>query len=174
MWPVLIIRLILFLPWFTLLFMKKKFIKRYTPVATFSALLVTLYAELAYTQDWLIQNVVITDALITFLPFTFGIFFVGTIWIFAVTFGRFWLFLIVNVVVDSLFAFGLHKFVIVPLGIIKEVKHGSLEVFLAFVIMAVLLYLYQLWIEGALFKTDTTSKNKSFTDRFKTVIRWDI
>ncbi|MFC0559408.1 hypothetical protein [Halalkalibacter alkalisediminis] len=174
MLPELTIRLILFLPWFTILFMKKEFIKRYTPVATFSALLVTLHGELAYTQEWLTQNVKITDVFITFLPFTFGLFLVGTIWIFAVTFGRFWLFLFVNIVIDIVFAFGIHRFIMVPQGIVEELKHGSFEVFTAFLVMAIILYLYQMWVEEALFKTDHTSKNKSVKDRLKTVLRSDF
>lgn len=170
MTPELIVRLIFLAPWFSLIFMKKEILKRYTPVATFSALLVTLHGELAYTQKWLTQHVGITKALITFVPFTFGLFLIGTIWIFALTFGRFWLYLIVNIVVDFLFAFGLHK-VMVRQGIVGEVKHGSFEVFVAFVIMALLLYVYQLWVDGSLLKTEATRKEKGLIERFHFVFR---
>ncbi|MDQ0254852.1 hypothetical protein J2S74_002231 [Evansella vedderi] len=171
MLAILTVRLLFALPWLTLIFMKKEIIKRYTPVATFSALIVTLHGEMAYTQEWLKQEVPITDWLITFVPFTFGSFLIGTIWIFAFTYGRFWLYLIVNILVDAFFAFGLHKFLIVPLGIVTELKHGSLEVFIAFLIMALFLYAYQLWIDSALFRTESTSKEKGFKARFPYIIR---
>ncbi|MDG5788984.1 hypothetical protein QA612_16120 [Evansella sp. AB-P1] len=171
MLAVLVVRLLFLLPWLTLVLMKKEIIKRYTPVATFSALLFTLHGEMAYTQGWLEQKVTITDWLITFVPFTYGSFLVGTIWIFALTYGRIWLYLIVNIAVDAFFAFGLHQFLIVPLGIVKDLKHGPFEVFIAFVIMAVILYVYQLWVDGALLSTEITDKKKGIRERLMYIIR---
>ncbi len=92
----------------------------------------------------------------------FGAILVGTIWIFALTFGRFWLFFLVNILTDAIFAFGLHKIIMVPAGIVGEVKHGSTEVFIAFVIMALMLYLYQMWIEGVLMKFKTQQQSKAY------------
>ncbi|MBD8067875.1 hypothetical protein [Bacillus sp. PS06] len=170
MTPELIIKLILFVPWISLLFMKKAILKRYTPIATFAALLVTLYFELSYTQNWIIQEVKITDDLITFVPFTFGVFIIGTIWIYALTYGRFWLYVIFNVVIDGFFAFIFQKFLLVPQGIFIEEKHGSIETFISFQIMSIILYIYQSWIDEALFKKEITNKNKGLAERLRYIL----
>jgi hypothetical protein len=71
MWSFLIV------PWLSLLLLKREVVKRYMPVAIFTALLVTIYNELG-------------PSLITFVPFVYGGFLVGTIWFFYFTFGKLW------------------------------------------------------------------------------------
>jgi hypothetical protein len=85
----------LIVPWLSLLLLKKEIVKRYMPVAIFTALLVTIYNELGYTYQWWVVKERIFP-IITYVPFVYGGFLVGTLWIFHITFGKFWLYLLTN------------------------------------------------------------------------------
>ncbi|WP_171642680.1 hypothetical protein [Paenibacillus phytorum] len=85
------------LPWLSLFLMKKKSIYRYMPVCIFSALLVTIVYEIGYTYKlWILKDAIVPWGYVTNTAFAYGIFLVGTMWVFHFTFGRFWLYVVAN------------------------------------------------------------------------------
>jgi hypothetical protein len=82
----------LILPWLSLIFINKYSLKRFMPVAILASLLVTIIFELGYVYSWWkVQAELVPWDKITSVPLVYGVFLVGTIWIFRFTFGRtFW------------------------------------------------------------------------------------
>lgn len=139
----------LLLPWPTLIFLGRKSVKRYMPVAVFVALLVTILFEAAHSLKWweLIDQIV-PWGYITNVSFVYGIFLVGTIWIFHYTYRNFWLYLLVNVVIDGLFAFVLSNFF--EGRIYNLVNFNQFQVFLLMTGLSLVIYGYQRWQEEVL------------------------
>src|SRR4051812_21076527 len=88
---------LLVIPWLSTLLLPKFVMKRYMPVALFACVLVFIWNELGYTYNWWTFSYKIFPQIITDVSFVLGTFLIGTIWIFYLTFRRFWLFLIVNI-----------------------------------------------------------------------------
>lgn len=135
-------------PWLTLFFMKAESIKRYMPVAIFVSLLLTIIYEIAYTYKWWVLKVFIVPwGYITNVSFVYGIFLVGTIWIFHFTYKSFKVYLVTNMIVDAVFAFGLLP-LISRLGIDKFVNLPKWGAYLIMLSLALIIFLYQRWQEG--------------------------
>jgi len=134
-------------PWFSLLFLKQDVVKRYMPVSVFTALLVTIVFEIAYALRWWeLTEWIVPWGFITNVSFVYGLFVVGTIWIFYFTYRNFWLFLAVNAAVDALQAFvfdGLFEG-----RVYRLVRVNDFHVFLLMVGIAFVIYGYQRWQEG--------------------------
>jgi hypothetical protein len=139
---------ILIVPWLSLLFLKKEIVKRYMPVSIFTALLVTIYSEYGYLHQWWVIKERIFPV-IAYVPFVYGSFLAGTLWIFHFTFGRFWVYLLTNIVVDFLFMFPANYW-LESAGFYELVNRSNWNIFIDFVIMSVIIYGYQLWQEGGL------------------------
>lgn len=143
---------VLIVPWVSLFFLEKVVVKRYMPVAIFATLLVTLQNELSYTFNWWIVKETIFPWVITYVPFVYGPFLVGTIWIFHFTFGHFWRYLLVNIIVDFVFAFPMNN-LFNRLDLYELVNYTSWDILFTFVALSVVIYLYQLWQQD-MFKQD--------------------
>jgi hypothetical protein len=134
-------------PWLTLFFMPKEAIKRYMSVTVFVSLLVTILCEAAYHYKWWEITEYITPwGYITNASFVYGTFFVGTIWIFHLTYRSFWLYLATNLAIDALFAFGLSPFI--EGRFFRYISFNSFLSFLVMAVLAVLIFGYQKWQEG--------------------------
>ncbi len=134
-------------PWFSLLFLKKDVLKRYMPVAVFTSLLVTIVFEIAHALRWWeMKEWIVPWGSITNVSFVYGLFIVGTIWIFYFTFRSFWLFLATNVAVDALQAFvfdGLFEG-----RVYRLIRINDFQVFLLMIGISFVIYAYQKWQEG--------------------------
>ncbi len=75
-------------------------------------------------------------------PFPFGIFIIGTLFIFYFTYPGFWMFMIINAAFDLFQAF-----VMLNIYTLKEMNHFLL--FVLMMVVAVLLFLYQKWQDTA-------------------------
>ncbi|WP_276358025.1 hypothetical protein [Cohnella caldifontis] len=143
---------LLVLPWISLFFLNPASIRRFMPVSIFAALLVTIVFEMAHAFRWwtiLDKAIILPWGYITNTAYTYGFFFIGTLWIFKFTFGRFWLFMLTNVVIDGLFQFGLDP-LFARAGYYRFVNITHWQTFFIMVGIAVLLYLYQVWQEGSI------------------------
>jgi len=134
------------LPWFSLFLLKKQTIKHYMPVAVFTTLVVTLFNEMAFTQKWFAVKETIFPWVITFAPFVFGAFAVCTIWIFYLTYQRFWLYLLTNIIADAAFVFLAHN-LFRMLGLIENLKFNNYHLLITFVLISIIIYGYQVWQE---------------------------
>jgi len=132
--------------WLSLLFLKQTEIRRYMPVALFGGLVTTIVMELGITLHWWLP----TETVFPFVNmsiFTYGPYLIGIIWIFTYTYGRFWLFMVTNAVTDFILTFLLANW-FVQIGIF-QFYIPSYQLLLMALLIAVLLYGYQLWQTGA-------------------------
>jgi hypothetical protein len=143
MWSLLI------LPWIILLFLNKHGVKRYFPGGLFGALILTLIFQIADKYNWWIvkDNIAILSNTTSFV---YGSFLVGTIVILYFTFGKFWIYLITNLIIDAVLSFGLNTWY-EYLHIYKLVNINSLGVYILTIGVAILIYLYQVW-QDSLYK----------------------
>jgi hypothetical protein len=142
----------LVLPWLSLFILKPASIRRFMPVSIFAALIVTIVFEIAYAFGWWTiyeKSVIVPWGYITNTWYTYGFFLIGTLWIFKLTYRRFWLFFATNVVIDGAFQFGLDP-LFARAGFYRFDRIAHWQLFLIMVGVAVLLYLYQMWQEGAI------------------------
>jgi hypothetical protein len=105
--------------------------KRFMPVAILASLLVTIIFEIGYVYDWWKVQVEIAPwDEITSVSLTYGVFLVGTIWIFHFVFDRkFWVYMITNILVDG-FYFFIALNILIRFGIYKLVNMGNLGIFM--------------------------------------------
>jgi hypothetical protein len=136
----------LILPWLTLLFINKHSMKRFMPVAILASLLVTIIFEIGYVYNWWkVQIEIAPWDEITSVPLTYGVFLVGTIWIFHFTFDRkFWIYMLTNILIDGFYAF-IALNILIRFGIYKLVNMGNLGIFMLMIFLAVIIYPYQKW-----------------------------
>lgn len=145
----LILYSVLILSWSSLFKLDKFTFKRYLPVGTFTALIYTLLSVVNLKLNWWKVIKPILHTLPSNFPFAFGPFVFLPIWIFKFTFGRFWLYLITNIVSGMLFAYPITT-LFGKLGIYKLQKMTRVQLFFLSVSSSILIYLYQLCIEEAL------------------------
>lgn len=139
------------LPWVSVFFMDRYSLKRFMPVAILASLLVTIIFEIGYVYDWWkIQSGILPWDIITSVPLTYGIFLVGTLWIFHLTFDRgFWTYLITNILFDGFYSFIILN-VLIWFGIYRLVNMGNFGIFMLMFMLSLIIYLYQKWQEGVI------------------------
>ncbi len=133
------------LAWLSTLLLKQEELRRYMPVALFCSLAFAFIFEMGISlQWWAVKEA--TFPLINIPIFIYGPYLIGTIWIFKYTYGRFWLFLVTNIVLDYFLVFFLIDWFI---------RRGVWEAYISYfqgvlvtVVLAVALYGYQLWQSG--------------------------
>ncbi|MCA1041546.1 hypothetical protein LCM00_18675 [Bacillus infantis] len=134
--------LLLVLPWLTVVKLGKKTFLRFLPTIIFSDLIIALISELSKKLKWWKVRKPLIPNLATDISFVFGAFSIINFWIFKLTFGRFWLYLLSNIFADYLFAYPLTT-IAAKLRIYKMVRMSRKQLFLLSVAVSVLNYLYQ-------------------------------
>lgn len=138
---------LLIVPWLSLIFMKKDGIKTYLSTTIFTALLVTIVYEIAYVYQWWDLNITIVPwGKITNVSYAYGIFSIGTLWIFYLTYKKFWLYLLTNIVIDGIDAFFVTWFM-ESRKIIFYLNITKIGLFLVMVSLSLLAYGFQKWHE---------------------------
>ncbi|MGW9103736.1 hypothetical protein ACWGPZ_32140 [Priestia megaterium] len=142
--------MVLIVPWFTLFLLKKEDIKRFMPVAIFASTLMILYNLIAHNQKhWIIKVNILPWLKPSFSSGVLGAFLVVTIWIFYFTYGRFWVYLMTNIVLDFMFAvFPIHYLFQEKLKIYQLVNITPWERFGLFVALSIVIYGYHFWQQG--------------------------
>ncbi len=137
-------------PWLLLFFLKKNKLKRFFPAGVFGSLVLTFVFQLADRFKWweIKENIILLTNTTTFV---YGLFLVGTVIIMYFTYGKFLLYMLTNLVMDSLLAFGISKWY-EYLGIYKLINITSFGVLLLSLFVAVLNYGFQKWLEPVLVK----------------------
>ena len=96
---------IIILPWLTFPFLGRKNIKHFWPGALFMSLFLMVEGFVAQQRKWWWFYQSLKPNVLGLVPLTVGPFFIGSIWILRYTYGRFWLYLVVNFIVDSFFVY---------------------------------------------------------------------
>jgi len=133
------------LAWLSTLFLKKEEIRRYMPVALFCSLAFAFIFETGISlQWWAVKES--SFPLINIPIFIYGPYLIATIWIFKYTYGRFWLYLVTNIVLDYILIFFLIDWFI-QRGV-WDAYISYFQVLLITTLLATLIYGYQMWQEG--------------------------
>lgn len=134
-------------PWFTLFFMKKEDIKRFMPIALFTIVITSLTIEIGSTFNfWQVRETMYP--LNSTISYIYGLAPVAAMWVFKLTYGKFWLFIGGDLLFNIVFSFLLTPW-LATRGI-KELNTGRITVLIITTVLSLLLYLYQMWQEGAL------------------------
>lgn len=148
---------LLIVPWASLFFLKMDTVRRYMPVALFMTVIHTLAYQAAYHYGWWKEtesSLFGWDRVVP-IPWVYGAYLVIVIWMFHFTFGRFWIYLVANIILDTVF-----MYIVYPLwqkiGIVSsESTVSTLAIVAMMVGFALIIYLYQMW-QDEVFKQPKT------------------
>jgi hypothetical protein len=129
-------------PWITLPFLGKRAIKRFTPSAIFICLFVAVESMVAHKRRWWLMYEKISKYTLAETPFIVGPFFIASLWILKMTYGKFIRYIIVNLIMDSLFVYPGMWF-LKRLGIASLIKLNRGQFLSFFLTKAVLMYGFQ-------------------------------
>lgn len=138
----------LFIPWFTLLFMKREEVRRWFPVSMAAVILTHIINDFGVTLGfWELKESFPPFKYLQ--PYFYGAMPVLTIWVFKFTYDRFWLYMLANTILDIGFNFLLLDYILPSRGIIGFyiLPLYSLPITL---VHAAAIYLYQKWQDGEL------------------------
>ncbi len=146
-------------PWFTLFLMRKEDLKRFMPVALFTAILSAIISDMGYTFGlWTIGEKIYPFSYLS--PHLFGPLLVITLWVFKFTYGRFWLYMITNTILDIGFNFLFLGYFLPARGILFMNVH-PIRTLPITLIHAAIAYGYQMW-QAEIFAGQTERKRFSF------------
>lgn len=139
----------LILPWLTLFFMPREDIKRWMPAALFVMVTNTIIVDVGVT--WKIwetrENIYPLNEMISFV---YGALPIGAMWILKYTYGRFWLYAVVQLAGSLVFILlvqsWLHRRGI--LVWIDENAFAGIGAFATTLTQLILVYIYQMWQES--------------------------
>lgn len=153
----------LIVPWFSLFFMKKQDVKRFMPATLLAMLILALISEAAYTLNWwVIQEYIFPWGYITLTSLLFGPFLVGSLWIFRLSYHKWWLFFLTNLIIDSIFAFVLSPWFLD--GWLYTLRRmNNVGAFLLMFGTAIVIYLYQRWQDEVMVGASSGNHDLEFT-----------
>ncbi|WLD91682.1 hypothetical protein [Alkalihalobacillus sp. AL-G] len=137
---------ILITSWMTVPLLGKKTFWRFFPAASFITLLLSLESEVSRGRNWWKIKGYKTKGRTLSIPFVYGPFMVGSIWILKWTYGHFFRYLFVNVVMDSFFSFVVSP-IVERIGFYRLKKFTRPTIFWNFIIFSLIMYSYQLKME---------------------------
>ncbi|SCC29170.1 hypothetical protein GA0061094_3761 [[Bacillus] enclensis] len=150
----LLILLMALLPWLSLPFIGSKTFKRFLPGTFFMSIYLLVEGSVAEKRNWWSFSSSLKPNVLAELPLIFGPFFIGSLWIFKFTYGKFMSYFVTNLIVDAFFT-------IVMLNWFKKIKYVTLRKFtrlqlsLLFLAKSISMYGFQFLYE------------KVFSGRFK-------
>lgn len=136
----------LVVPWLTLFFMKKEEIKRWMPVALYVMVTNFIIADVGFTlQMWEVGENIFP--LHDILPTALGVLPIATMWLLKFTYGRFWLYALIELILSVVFAYIVQPWYS-SRGIWVFINATPLKAFFPAIPHFISVYLYQMWQEG--------------------------
>ncbi|WP_066050785.1 hypothetical protein [Robertmurraya korlensis] len=132
-------------PWFTLLFIGNMHLKRFLPVALLVTVINTIIYQAAYHFNWWREMPLFKWDKIANIPWVYSAYLVATIWIFRLTYGRFIIYMITNLLLDGGYIYGWY-----PIQQKLGMASGDMSPHITFAIMiavSLIIYLFQVWYE---------------------------
>lgn len=145
----------LILPWLTLFFMKKEDIKRYMPAALFAAITSIAIIEAGETLKWWAIKETVYP--LHNISYVYGMIPVLTMWLFRFTYGRFWLYMAIDSILNLGFTYLVLGYYLSNRGIFEYIGITPFQTFLIVTAHGILLYAYQIWQVGVFVRPDRTS-----------------
>lgn len=143
----LILLLMMVFLWLTLPLMGKNAVKRFFPTGIFIALLTRWENSVAKKRTWWWWYEKFHPKLSGSFPFVWGPFMIGSMWILKFTYGKFYRYLTLNLIVDTIFVFVLVDKWLTKWGIASLVRMKKLQLSLLLFIDSLLLYGFQYLVE---------------------------
>lgn len=139
-------------PWLSLFFMKQEDIKRFTPVALLSTVLSIFIVDVGIRYGlWVIREMTYPFALMPSYVYSLGIY---AMWFLKYTYGRFWLYLLVDSIINFVFIF----FILAWFDSRGLLDFNTPLVGFAIIIaQSIVLYRFQMWQEGIFFRAENKS-----------------
>jgi hypothetical protein len=141
------------LPWLSVPFMGKNSFFRFLPVACFTNLFISVLSVVANKKKWWVNKNPFSPGLVDF-TYILGPFFVATLWIFKLTYGKFSKYLITNIVLDVINAYPFAQ-IWENLGIFKLKKMNHTIWYFLCVGFAIVIYGFQYIIEKSIRKASS-------------------
>ncbi|MBM7659876.1 hypothetical protein JOC85_000643 [Bacillus mesophilus] len=140
--PKIFLLLLMILPWFTLPLLGKSTAKKYFLASLFISLVVRGESIVAKKRKWWKFHATIHPKVIGEFPLIWGPFLIGSMWILKFTYGKFFAYIILNLIIDSIFVYPYVSFLKKSgIGTLKRLK--SYQLSLLFFIKSLLLYGFQ-------------------------------
>lgn len=133
---------LMILPWFSLPLLGKNSLKRFFPGALFIFLFVAIESAVANKRSWWRVFERINPKVMGEIPFMGGPFFVGSLWILKLTYGKFLRYFSLNFFLDVLFTYP-GVWVLKRLGIASLIRLKHYQFLLIFLAKAILMYGFQ-------------------------------
>ncbi|SET00967.1 hypothetical protein SAMN05660297_01184 [Natronincola peptidivorans] len=151
-----IIQWLIFLaPIASLVLIGNKTLKRFLPVALFVTVVVTLIYQAAYHYNWWREPGLFEWDKVANIPWVYSAYLVATIWIFKFTYGKFFVYLITNLILD-----GVYIYLWYPIQQNLGLASGEMSPHITYLMMigvALLIYVFQIWYEKNLQSNQDTS-----------------
>ncbi|HZH58011.1 MAG TPA: hypothetical protein VEY70_00155 [Metabacillus sp.] len=139
------------LPWLSVPLLTAKTFKRFLPGALFMSLYVTAEGYLGEKKKWWWFPLSVRPNVIGELPLIFGPFLVGSLWILKYTFGKFNLYMFINIVVDAFFTyFTIDWFK--KIGYVSLVRLTKFQLSLLFLVKSIVMYGFQVVYEKYIYR----------------------
>lgn len=133
---------LLIISWVSIIFLPKKSLKKYLPITMFTSILTAGICVLATPYKWWIVEGGWKNKIFNMVSFVLGPFFVGTLWVFHFTFGQFYRYFVLNVVMDLMFSFPLNYF-FQKAKLYKLVNFKPKHIFFTFISFSFIIYWYE-------------------------------
>jgi len=143
--------LMMILSWFSLAFVGMESIKRFLPASLFMGFIVKVVNIIAKKRKWWWWYEKIHPSFSGEFPFVWGSFFVGSVWILKCTYGKLLNYLALNVIAHSSFTYVVEPY-LQRFGIASLVRMKKIQLMYVFMVLAFLLYGFQLVKEKDLVK----------------------
>ncbi|WP_449621184.1 hypothetical protein [Robertmurraya sp. Marseille-Q9965] len=129
-------------PWLTLPFLGKGAVKRFLAASILISLVVRIESIFAKKQRWWWFYEKLHPKLKGEFPLIWGPFFIGSMWILKITYGKFPMYLLTNLIIDTLFTYPFVTF-LKKTGIGSLVRLKTYQLSLLFFLKSLLLYGFQ-------------------------------
>jgi hypothetical protein len=146
-----LIRIGSILAWATVYFLPKRSVKRYIPVTILASLITVTVSFIGHNYDFWEVSGGSKKRMWNLLSIVLGYFSLGCLWIFHLTFGKFWLYLLINLINNFAYAFGIIP-ILEKLNFIKYVKFTRIHHIIVTMTYSLILYGYQMFFD----KPDST------------------
>ncbi|WP_066060141.1 hypothetical protein [Robertmurraya korlensis] len=138
----LLLVLMMIFSWFSIPLLGKREIKRFLPAGLFITMIVTIEDLIAKKRKWWWWYEKLHPKLSGIVLLLWGPFFIGSMWILKWTYGKFIRYIIINLIVDSVFTYFLVD-LFKKIGIASLVRLKKYQLSMLFFLKSLLLYGFQ-------------------------------
>ncbi len=146
----LYIIILMLVSWVFLLLSGKESLKKYLPASMFMSLLVYSENVFAERMKWWTITTRLFPKVNGIMPFVIGVFLSGSVWILKFTYKNFYLYVLVNFLVDTFFTYPFYS-LFKKLGVWNLIRLKQYQLTVLFFIKSLLMYAFQKYVGDRLY-----------------------